>query len=119
MRKIISILLPFWIVTGSVITPVQAQTLEGQTRCLLLGPLIISGYIELFNQVSQKKRDQIGARTGQVVDLIDLYDRLGCSTQELTKAVECLSTTMLDRTSTVPIAPRAQTCMRKSGMQVQ
>jgi len=50
--------------------------------------------------------------------LIELYDHLRCDTTKPIGAVECVSTTLLDKENKTPLAERAESCMRKAGTTV-
>jgi len=97
----------------------QAQVGEGQARCLLLGPIVISSYLEFMGKIAQKKTDKLDSRADNLLDLVKLYDGLGCDAARLNAAVECLSTAILDRQRKTPIAEIAQSCMREAGMPVR
>ena len=97
----------------------RAQPLEGEARCLVLGPLVVSSYVAFLDKVAAKERTAAAARAENTADLIDLYDRLGCAMAPLMQTVECLSAALIDAKTREPVAEIAETCMREAGMPVR
>lgn len=97
----------------------QAQGSDGQARCLLLGPIVISSYLEFMGKIAQKKVDKLDSRADNLLDMVKLYEGLGCDSARLNAAVECLSAAILDKQRKTPIAEMAQSCMREAGMPVR
>jgi hypothetical protein len=87
-----------------------------QDRCLVLGPLAVSSYIGMLEQVAQKKRDE-AARQGQnATNVIVLYEQLGCPQKALISAIECVSGYIVSPRKKQPITAVARQCMDKAGM---
>lgn len=97
----------------------QAQSAEGQARCLVLGPLVVSSYVAFLDSVAGRQGETVATRAGSAADLIGLYERVGCAMPPLTGALECLSAALIDRRTNQPISQIAQTCMREAGMPVR
>ncbi len=99
--------------------PAHAQEPEGQARCLLLGPLAVSGYVAFLEKVGAEKRFAAFDRAASATNLIDLYARLDCPMPALIDALECLSAALIDAETAKPVAEIAETCMREAGMPVR
>ena len=106
-----------FVLSGAV--DVRAQAPEGQARCLVLGPLVVSGYVAFLETLAARQPDAVAARAGSASDLIALYEQVGCAMPPLTQTLECLSAALIDRETRDPIAQIAQTCMREAGMPVR
>ncbi len=93
-------------------TPASAA----QDRCLILGPLAVSSYIGLLEQVARGKRDDAAKQSQNASDAVALYERLGCPQKALVKAIECLSSHVVSRKEKKPVNAIAKQCMEKAGM---
>jgi hypothetical protein len=105
-----------WSASGQAQEPNEP---DDQARCLVLGPLVMSGYIAFLEQVSAGDRAAAAERAGHAADLVELYHQLGCPMSSLTEAVECLSTALIARSVDEPIGTIAQTCMEDAGLPVR
>jgi hypothetical protein len=104
-----------WSASGQTQEPREPE----QARCLVLGPLVMSGYIAFLEQVSAGDRAAAAERAGHAADLVELYHQLGCPMSSLTEAVECLSTALIARPVDEPVGTIAQTCMEEAGLPVR
>ena len=100
----------------SVSAQVKGDGPATQNRCLLLGPLAISSYIALLEQIARNNRAEGARQTENAANVMALYARLGCPQAELTAAIECLSGHVVKPTEKKPIAAIAQQCMKQAGM---
>jgi len=105
--------------------PVRAQTQTGtqpgdqsgsENRCLLLGPLAISSYIAMLEQISRGNRAEGARQAENAANVMALYTRLKCPENALVTAIECLSGHVVSPTEKKPIGTIAQQCMKQSGM---
>jgi hypothetical protein len=96
----------------AIATPAHAS----QDRCLVLGPLAVSSYIGLLEQLGQGKRYEAAKQSQNADNVIALYERLGCPQKALIDAIECLSSHVVTPKAKTPIAAVAQQCMTKAGM---
>ena len=100
--------------------PVTAQEKPGgtatQNRCQLLGPLAISSYIALLEQIARNNRMEGARQTENAANVMALYSRLDCPQAELTAAIECLSSHVVQPSEKKPISAIAQQCMKQAGM---
>lgn len=98
-------------------TRARAQTAEGEARCLLLGPLAVSGYVAFLDRIAARDRDAVAVQAASTGELIELYRALDCAMPPLVRAPECVSAAAID-----PAGSRrnrgelAETCMRDAGM---
>ena len=97
----------------------NGQAAEGQVRCLVLGPLAVSGYVAFLEKVAAKQRVAAAKQAASATDLIDLYERVGCPMPPLTRALECLSAALVAPETRQPITQIAERCMREAGMAVR
>ena len=96
----------------------HAQEVDN-TRCLLLGPLVISSYTGFLEGVAARDGNATAERTARTTDLISLYQQLGCPMEPLRVAVECLSATVVAPSTGTSIAETAESCMREAGLPVR
>jgi hypothetical protein len=101
-------------IVAEVVSVVPAHA--AQDRCLVLGPLAVSSYIGLLEQVGRGKRTEAAKQSQNADNVIALYERLGCPQEALIGAIECLSGHVVSRQGKKPIATVAQQCMKKAGM---
>lgn len=101
---------------GTALSPAGSSVQAAQDRCLILGPLAVSGYIGFLEQVAQEKREAATRQSQNAADIISLYERLGCPQDALIDAIECLSSHVVDPAEQKPIAAVAQQCMERAGM---
>lgn len=101
---------------GVVLFPAGSQAETSQDRCLILGPLAVSGYIGFLEQVAQESREAAARQSQNAADIISLYERLGCPQGALIEAIECLSSHVVAPTAQKPIAAVAEHCMEQAGM---
>lgn len=96
--------------------PAQAQPEQAQARCLVLGPLAMSAYLDFLAQVASGAAADAAARAGNTADLIALYERLGCPMPPLSDAVECVSAALTAGPVEQAVATLAETCMAEAGL---
>lgn len=101
---------------GTALSPAGSSAQAAQDRCLILGPLAVSGYIGFLEQVAQEERDAAARQSQNAADVISLYERLGCPQAALIDAIECLSSHVVEPAAQKPIAAVAQQCMETAGM---
>ena len=103
-------------------SPAAAQTGDTEpasatdARCLVLGPLVMSAYLDVLTQVAAGEAEGAAARAGNTADLMALYDRLGCPMSPLRQAVECVSAALIAGPIDQPVAALAETCMAEAGL---
>lgn len=107
----------FLTLTGTMLLPAAgSQAQAAQDRCLILGPLAVSGYIGFLEQIAQEQPDAATRQSQNAADIISLYERLGCPQDALIEAIECLSSHVVEPREHKPIAAVAQQCMKTAGM---
>ena len=119
MRKRCLIKLAVSLAILSISIPTDSQAAEGPARCLVLGPLAISGYVAFLEKVAAKQRSAVANQAASATNLIDLYTRVGCPMPPLTKALECLSAALIVPETRQPVTQIAERCMREAGMAVR
>ncbi len=102
------------VIVGVALSPAPANA--AQDRCLILGPLAVSSYIGLLEQVARGKRDEAAKQSQNASDTVALYERLGCPQKALIKAIECLSSHVVSPKVKKPVNAIAKQCMEKAGM---
>ena len=102
-------------------TNVAAQSQESQARCQVTGPLVISAYTAFLREAGQKKPSAAAEQAQNVASLLALYDGLGCPVAALQNAIECLTTKLIEASSSSqPVTTSdAETCMQEAGMPVR
>jgi len=88
----------------------------GHDRCLVLGPLVISSYIGLLDEVARGNRAMVSRRSQSAADIVTLYQRLGCPRETLIAAIECLSSHVVAPQTQDPLTAVARQCMENAGM---
>ena len=122
IRRVPFLLLSLLLLAVGVLSPysVTAQAKSGgpatHNRCLLIGPLAISSYIGLLEQIARNNRAEGARQADNAANVMGLYARLDCPQAELTAAIECLSRHVVQRTGKEPIGAIAQQCMKQAGM---
>ena len=105
--------------SGTTAELVAQEKPQHEARCLLIGPLAISSYLDFVRGVADKKRYVVGSRADRATDLIELYKTIGCDMTALNKTIECLSASLLEPENRTPVAERAEACMTEAGMPVR
>lgn len=99
--------------------PAGAMAAKEKTRCALLGPLVVSSYLALFQQVGAGQSAEAARQAASTGDLMALYERLGCPVPALTEALECVSQSLVDPKARQLVTERARACMEKAGMAIR
>lgn len=117
MSTLTKVTLLLWCLAISAAAAAQEQA--PQTRCQVMGPLVISAYAAFLTDVAEKDQNAAAKQAQNVASLITLYEHLGCPLPALQGAVECLTAKMVDAGSASVTTRDAEGCMRKAGMSVR
>ena len=111
MKKLLSAIA----ISFALITTPHFPAMAAQDRCAVVGKLAVDAYLTFFAELANGRQDKATVEAGRASDVITLYGQLGCDRAGLNRAIECLTSRLLNR---APSAPNliARDCIEDAGL---
>ncbi|MFN6977521.1 MAG: hypothetical protein ACK4OP_05320 [Gemmobacter sp.] len=99
-------------------TVIQPNLVTDQ-RCILLGPAVVSGWLNLMRAYAEDDWTDAAEGTRLTESLVTLYQSIGCAVRPLNDTRDSVTSAAFAGASEIDVHESARQCMREAGMPVR